>query len=140
MLFKSVGQIRIHRESWLAVHACTDLGRYYRKGFNWIHRFENFKIGDTKWGPHISIVRSEPSTNIDFLQTLHETEIEFEYEPVYRTNGRHVWFNVFCERAFEIRKTLLLPEPPIFNLHLTLGVYHREHENDMTQLTLIDTI
>lgn len=137
---KAWGQLRLHREFWLVIHPSDDLGRYYREGFNWHNRFNGLRLGDTKWGPHVSIVRNEIPPNIALWNLYHEQDIEFEYEPIYRTNGHHVWFNVCCDAALEIRRRLRLPRLPYYNLHLTIGCYHRRSKDDTTLLTIPPTL
>ena len=136
MLRTSVGQIRIHSDNWLVIHCESDLGRYYRSGFNWHNRYSEIVLSDTKWGPHVSIIRDEITPNPELWKPFHEQEIVFEYEPIYRTNGKHVWFNVNCNKALDIREKLGLPRFPAYNLHLTLGCYHKTGPEDATELIL----
>ncbi len=131
-MFKSSGQIRIHREWWLVTHCCEDLAHYYVSVFNHANRFAGVKIGSTHWGPHISIVRNEEPFDKALWSLYHEQDIEFEYEPIYRTNGKHLWFDVKCDDMFRIRRRLGLDILPYYNLHLTLGTYHRSSDADPT--------
>jgi hypothetical protein len=139
--YKSVGQIRCHKDDWLVIHTCEDMGRYYRRVFNWSNRFSsNGVVGDTKWGPHISLVRGEPH-DPTWWQLYHLQEIEFEYNTVLRTNGKHLWFPVKCDEVYEIRKKLKLPPYPFpeeeyYGLHLTIGTYHRSSEDDPVELVI----
>lgn len=137
---KSYGQLRLHREFWLVAHCCEELGRYYREGFNRANRFVGIKIGDTHWGPHISIVRNEEPQDKALWSLYHEQDIEFEYEPIYKTNGKHLWFDVQCDEMFKIRKRLGLEDRPFYNLHLTLGTYHRTGETDPTVIHIPRTL
>ena len=139
-MFKSSGQIRIHREFWLVVHCCEDLARYYVNIFNWENRFNGLKIGSTHWGPHISIVRNEEPIDKALWSLYHEQEIEFEYEPIFRTNGKHLWFNVKCDEFFHIRKRLGLSLEAFYKWHITLGTYHRVGDTDTNAITIPRTL
>lgn len=138
-MYKSVGQLRLHRDWWLVVHVCPELGRYYRCGFNRLNRFVGAEIGNTKWGPHISVVRKEEPIYWKRWDNYHEIDVEFEYEPIYRTDGKHVWLDISCDRLLEIREELGLKRLPHFSLHVTLGVYHKISEEDSTQIVIPDS-
>lgn len=140
-MLRLTGQIRVHRDWWLVVHLDPELGRYYRQGFNWHNRFAGLEIGDMKWGPHISFVRKEIPPNLHLWQPLHEVDVEVDIQPIYRTNGRHLWFNVVCNQLLDIRERLGLErhrvdDPPFYGLHLTLGVLHRKSPDDQTELVM----
>jgi len=130
------GQLRLHREYWLVAHIDPELGRYYREGFNRANRFVGVKVGDTHWGPHVSIVRNEEPPRLALWNLYHERDIEFYYEPVYKTNGKHIWFDVICDEMMRIRERLGLKQPPFYNLHLTLGTYHRTSDADPTVIRI----
>ena len=139
---KSIGTIRCHNDHWLVIHTCEDMGRDYRRMYNWANRFSsNGELKDTKWGPHISVVRGEIPSIPTFWNLFHDTQAEFEYLPSFRTNGKHVWFPVQCHRYGEIRKGLGLSPYPFqradfYGVHLTIGTYHRQSNDDMTQLII----
>jgi hypothetical protein len=144
-VFKLNVQIRLHNEYWAVAHTCEELGRYYRAGFNWYNRFNGIRVGDMRWGPHISFIRGEEPTDFFEWNALHEKEIEVEIEPIYRTNGKHLWFNILSEQIFDLREKVGLKRyrythPPFNGLHLTLGTYHRKDENDNTQLVIPDSL
>jgi len=130
-MLRSVGQVRIHSDSWLVIHACEELGRYYRSQFNMRSKYLGFTIGDTKWGPHISVIRSEEEMDYEACKQFHETEVEFFFNPEFKTNGNHLWFDVSCEAIPQMRKTVGLNERiPDFGAHVTIGVYHKVSPED----------
>ena len=135
-MYKSIGQLRLHRDWWLVVHICPELGRYYRRGFNWWNRFAGGLVGDTKWGPHISVVRKEEPLYWKRWDSYHEIDIEFEYEAKYETDGKHLWLPISCERLLDIREELGLRRRPYYGLHATLGVYHKISENDPMRIII----
>ena len=140
LMYKSTGQLRLHQDWWLVLHACPELGRYYRRGFNLLNRFNGIKIGDTRWGPHISVVRGEEPLYWKRWDQYHEIDIEFEYNPIYQTDGKHVWFPIKCDRLLDIREELGLKRQPRFYLHLTLGVYHKITEDDTTSIFIPENL
>lgn len=133
---KSVGQLRLHNDWWMILDVCPEFGRYYRQGFNILNRFVGIKIGDTQWGSHISVIRGEEPLYWKRWDSYHKVDVEFEYELIYETDGKHIWFPVQCDRLLDIREELGLNRRPHFSLHVTLGVYHKITEYDETRIII----
>lgn len=135
-MLESFGRVSLHNW-WAVVHVDKELGKYYRHLFNYHHRFKQYKVGETHWGPHISFIRDEKPPRLDVWEGLSGREIKFKYKNLVRTNGKHIWLDVICEEFFDIRKDLglsyLLPN---CHPHLTVGVYHKKTEDDDTTMQI----
>lgn len=134
---KSYGDIRVHSDWWMTVHCCRELGRYYRHIFNHFAKYRGYLVGETHWGPHISFVRGEEPVYWKKWEQWHETEVEFEFQPRFVSNGKHIWFPVKCNFLHDIRDELGLKRDLLYcDMHLTLGVYHSQHDEDRQQIDI----
>ena len=135
-MFWSQGEIRIHRDRWLVLHACKDLGKYYRSIYNYQNRFAGMPIRDSVWGPHISVCRGEEYENEIFWNILHTKQVDFWYEPIFKTEGKHVWFKANSPAIPFIREGLGLEPIPKYNFHLTVGLWYKPTPEDERELQL----
>jgi hypothetical protein len=112
---------------WAMVELDCDICKYYQWFLN--KRF-GIKLQIPLWGPHISFIRGEECDDFiwGYMKALwNNMPIEFAYDPNIRTNGRHWWLRVECEKLEEIRTELKLPKDSYFNLHLTIGSANEQH-------------
>jgi hypothetical protein len=136
MRYKTVGQLKCRPDWWLTLQVDEDLGAYYRRWFNLASRYDGKQIGSGSWGSHISIVRGEEPDYWKRWEEVDGVAIEFEYETIYKTEGKHIWFPVFCDRLPKVREFLGLEKEPFINFHLTIGVYHKNNDDDLSILSI----
>lgn len=123
-LFKSIGKLH-YGETKLIVEADQELSRYY---FALVPK--SAKLNPQRYGAHISVVRNEVPTKLEFWKKYEGELIEFYYEPYVHNGEVYYWLNTFSNRLEEIRLELGLPisseytRPPggFFKcFHMTIG-------------------
>ena len=76
---------------------------------------------------HFTIINDRITTKEDLVKyeeckkKWDGKEVEFTYNPEYRTNGKHFWFRIYSEDALQIRKDAGLGKYE-HGLHLTVGL------------------
>lgn len=123
-LFKSTGCLR-YGENKLVLEADQELSRYY---FSLIPKY--VKLNQQRYAPHISIVRKEVPSKMEYWKKYDGEAVEFLYEPYVYNDETYYWINTFSNRLEEIRLELGLPvsseytRPPggFFKcFHMTIG-------------------
>lgn len=116
-------------EWWLILKVNNqDIGRYYRTLYTkFYHNCRT--IEPASWKDHITIVRNEEPIFKEFWLRYQNLEIEFDYEPIVKTNGQHYWFEVDSPALLDLREELGLSRQPLYNLHLTIGNTGETYEN-----------
>jgi hypothetical protein len=103
---------------WAYVGLDPDLARLYA----WLLLREHcVKIHRPTWGPHVSIVRSEPRPRGSPWGLRAGELVEVLYEPMIMTNGTRYWMPARFDLGCEIRYELGLPPDPPCPFHLTFG-------------------
>jgi hypothetical protein len=112
-----------HRDKepwWLVLECDPELGRYYRELVE-VSLWRTVSLMRPAWGTHVSILRGEaPRKNEDKWAKDAGRVLEFEYEPVVLTNGKHWWLKVECPGLAEVRRFYGLGSPRVAP-HLTIG-------------------
>lgn len=73
-------------------------------------------------GAHISVVRNEKPRNKVTWQSCVRQKIDYEYQPLLKTNGKHWWLPVRSEQLVQLRKEMGLFPFPSVPFHLTVAV------------------
>jgi hypothetical protein len=130
-MFSSTGIIKIEPKlarlktdpkGWIVIMADRELTRYYVEQFNFAHRAKDIQIMMPAWGGHISVARGEDIKDRNYLLSLNNKRINFNYDSEVKGNGNHFWLEVECQEAENIREKLGLSRKPYFDFHLTIGV------------------
>jgi len=124
MLHKSVGILRYSADYKLVVEVDQGLSDYYRSLIPKWH-----VVRPQKYAAHITVVRKEMPTNLEFWEKYEGDEVEFCYNPEVQVGKVYYWLNVFSCRLQEIREELGLPRhseltrPPDgrYCFHMTIG-------------------
>jgi hypothetical protein len=116
--FKSEGSLFVEGR-WLVLHCCKETSSYYRHLVG--REFRTEALNRPLWGPHISVVRGEKST--EDLRHLQGKIVEFSYHPEkIDTNGKHWWIPVTSPDLIKVRIGLGLLPSPEYPFHWTIGV------------------
>lgn len=121
MMFTGYGKIKVHNNWWITLDPSCDIGTYYRKMYNFENR-ARIITQKPKWDCHITILRAEkPLQNKDKWQQQDGKEFEFFYENKVITGDCHIWLDIFCPQAENLREYFGLKKEPEYPFHLTLG-------------------
>jgi hypothetical protein len=103
---------------WLVAFIDGEMLDYY----SWVlGRETGITLMKPAWGGHISIIRGEVPANPDAWKRYDNEPISLSYVPDIRTNGKHWWLPVICDRMNDIREELGLVRKHDVGLHFTLG-------------------
>lgn len=119
ILFDPVAEKTKFNEGWAIVTFDCDICKYYQWFLN--QRF-NIKLSASVWGPHVSFIRGEESSNWSELKQKYDgTEITISLDPAMKTNGRHWWLRAECSALKDMRVEMGLVRDNPVGLHLTVG-------------------
>ena len=124
-MHKGIGILKYYDNEWkINVAVECDLAPYYR---SLVPKY--YKINQTRYPPHITVVRNEEIINKEVWRKYEGKEIEFQYVPIIRHGAVFWWLDVYCDFLLEVRTELGLPlyhdltKPPNKRscFHLTIG-------------------
>lgn len=98
----------------------NELAEYYSW---WIKKMYGIIMQKPAFGPHISCIRGEPTSEIiwkEYKEKYNKTNVKFEYTTI-STNGKHWWLKVECDLIKNIRQQMGYTRDGMFGLHLTIG-------------------
>ncbi len=88
-----------------------------------------YKLNKTRYEPHITVVRNEVPSNIDYWRAHSGEIIAFDYSPIVKNDEIYWWLDVMCPRLTDIRTELGLdstskwsrPPDGLEVFHITIG-------------------
>lgn len=107
-LFKSTGVLR-YGYTHLVLDVDQSIVEYYRSLLP-----KSLRTNPQKYDAHISVVRKESPSNIQFWGKHSGEEVEFEYAHDIRNGSVYFWIDAFSRRLEEIREELGLPVESLF--------------------------
>lgn len=103
---------------WMIIKVECDITQFYSW---WLEKRYGIKLQRPAWGAHISVIRNEMSEVWDvFKNKLDGGLLNFEYDPIPKSNGQHWWLKVFSDDIYKIRNDMGYGEME-FSPHLTIG-------------------
>lgn len=109
-----------NNRGWLILQCNRDISLYYC----WfIQKKFGIRLQQSRHGSHISIVRGEVIDSLQRWNAYQGHTLEFNYSNDIETNGKHWWLNVCSPCFMSIRQELGLDPQPIYDFHLTIGVF-----------------
>lgn len=123
-MLTGLGTIKYFDDEWkVNVQIENDLAAYYR---SLVPKY--YKINQTRFPPHITVVRNEEIINKKAWRKYEGKEVEFQYS-IIRRGTVYWWLDVYCDFLLKLRTGLGLPlyndltKPPDKKscFHLTIG-------------------
>jgi hypothetical protein len=109
-----------NNRGWLILQCDRDISLYYC----WfVQKKFGIRLQQPMHGSHISIVRGEVIPYLQKWNAYQGYTLKFHYSNEVETNGKHLWLNVYSPCFMSIRQELGLNCQPVYNFHLTIGVF-----------------
>jgi hypothetical protein len=109
-----------NNRGWLILQCDRDISLYYC----WfVQKKFGIRLQQSMHGSHISIVRGEIIPYLQKWNAYQGYTLKFHYSNEVETNGKHWWLNVYSPCFMSIRQELGLNCQPVYNFHLTIGVF-----------------
>ena len=94
-MFQSFGQLIVENNKTF-VQIDSEISKYYIS-------LIPFKINKQKYPPHISLIRNEIIPNANYLHSMNNSIINFEYDSYIFNNETYYWLNVYSNELKQIR-------------------------------------
>ena len=104
-------------KSWMILSCHPSIMTFY---FDQIKQ-QGLNVSTPLAGSHISVIRQERIQDWDCWRSLLGQRVNFLYEPMVRTNGKHYWLRVKSPQLETKRLSLGLSPQPYVPFHLTVA-------------------